>query len=197
MPLFLTASGLYSKHTMAQFLSLLPQVKTGLTACIITTADVQYKNKSKHAVRTKDLFYAIGFAKVDYVDLDTDPANLLLNYDIVHINGGNPLYLLARVKDSGAHEILAFLLSEGKLVSGQSAGAAIFGSTIQHADILHPEWNETLLTEFSGLGVLEAAILPHSNRYRTASYETVVKKAMKEIPDPILFLGDGEYIILP
>lgn len=102
MPLFLTANGLYSKHTMVQFLSLLPQVKTDLTACIITTADVQYKNKNKHAVRTKDLFYANGFAKVDYVDLDTDPANLLLNYDVININGGNPFYLLDRIRDSGA-----------------------------------------------------------------------------------------------
>lgn len=197
MPLFLTANGLYSKHTLAQFLSLLPQLNTGLTACIITTADVQYKNKNKHAVRTKDLFYANGFAKVDYVDLDTDPANLLLNYDVININGGNPFYLLDRIRDSGAADILRELLSEGKLVSGHSAGAAIFGSTIQHAAILHPEWNELGMTDFNGLGVLQAAILPHSNRYRTSSYEAVIKKAMEELSDHMLFLGDGEYIILP
>ena len=43
---------------------------------------------------------------VDIFDLDKQPADLLLDYDVVEFIGGNPYYLLHSIRVNNAEEIL-------------------------------------------------------------------------------------------
>lgn len=118
--LILTSNGL-STHEMREKLK---PIFNGLTkAVIITTASVGYKEKDWHIERLTNELQSFGFS-VDYFDFDTQNPELLLDYDVVEINGGNPFYLLMSMKNANCHSIMSEL-SKSKIIIGVSAGSIV------------------------------------------------------------------------
>ena len=162
-PVFLTANGLYNQEVLSAFVNMVGSNTPNMTACIITTADKEYKDKNYHAINLSNILGEMNYT-VDFIDVEFENPNSLYNYDIIYINGGNPFYLLYHIRNSGSDRILREL-QQSKFIVGQSAGAAVLGRSLEHAQILHPEWNELNLIDLCGLGIVNEVVLPHSNRY--------------------------------
>ncbi len=75
------------------------------------------------------------------------------DYAAVFIGGGNTFKLLKEIKECGFDRKLVDYLHNGGIVYGGSAGAIIFGKTINTA--LHADKNKVGLTDLSGLNFLE------------------------------------------
>ena len=84
-------------------------------------------------------------------------------FDLIYIGGGNTFKLLKELKESGlGKKIIQFLESENKIVYGGSAGAIIFGRTINPATIGNcSDENNVKLTDLSGFNLLDYDVHCH------------------------------------
>jgi len=134
-------------------------------AVIITTASVGYKERDWNIPRHTEDLQRLGLT-VDLLDIEYEEAKLLLSYDVVLINGGNPFYLLYHLRQSRCFEILSRLLGLGKIIIGVSAGSIVLGTTVALIHELDPTQNEEAgLTQFDGLGLVSLNICPHVSRF--------------------------------
>ncbi len=98
----------------------------------------------------KSVYEPFGFTNIE---MTTDLVNVdLSKYDAIYIGGGNTFKLLKEIKATGFDVKLMSFLNENKFVYGGSAGAIIFGKTINPA--LFGDENEVGLTDLNGLNVL-------------------------------------------
>jgi dipeptidase E len=185
-PLFLTANGLYHQEVHSAFNNMVGQDVSNLVACVITTADKDYKDKNYHAVNTQKILGDIGIRIVEFIDIEFEDPKKLESYDLIYINGGNPFYLLNQLKLTETDKLL-LELRKSRYIIGHSAGAAVLGNSIEHAMILHPEWNDLNLIDLSGLGMIDSSILPHSNRYNEIDHRVIEM-------NPI-YLEDNKYLL--
>ncbi|TCZ79310.1 peptidase [Paenibacillus albiflavus] len=185
-PIFLTANGLNHQEVVNAFSTMISHYLNMNKAIIITTADKEYKEKNYHAENTYKLLFSMGFKAVDFIDIEFDDPQKLRQYDLIYINGGNPFYLLHHLRNSKTNTILTELRDKSIIV-GHSAGAAVLGTSIKHAMMLHPEWNDINIEDFTGLKLIDKVILPHSNRYQE------LDERVKDL-NPIL-LEDNNYMI--
>lgn len=185
-PLFLTANGLYNQEVHSAFNNMIGQDVSNLYACIITTADKDYKDKNYHAVNTQNILGDMGIKIIEFIDIEFEDPKKLERYDLIYINGGNPFYLLNQLRITETDKLLSEL-RYSRYIIGQSAGAAVLGTSIDHAMILHPEWNDLDLTDLTGLSMINRIILPHSNRYNDLDHRVIEM-------NPI-YLEDNKYIV--
>ena len=186
----LTSNGLTSNKLIKE---IKPYMKNLQKAVIITTASFPYKENDKHIPRiTKELKH-LGLT-VDYFDFDTDEPELLLQYDVIEINGGNPFYLLAAIKKANA-ETLIKRISKEKLLIGISAGSIIMQKDMNLITEFTPEMNDTVnLPDFSALGIVDVQIIPHYHRFihRFDSFEQRIKKYELDNNCSVLCMDDGD-----
>lgn len=185
-PLFLSANGLHNREVHSAFSNMIGQNVSNLYACIITTADKEYKNKNYHAVNTLKILGDMGIRSIEFIDIEFEDPKKLEKFDLIYINGGNPFYLLNQLRITETDKLLSEL-RYSRFIIGQSAGAAVLGTSIEHALILHPEWNDLKLTDLSGLSMIDHIILPHSNRYNDLDHRVTEM-------NPI-YLEDNKYIV--
>ena len=74
-------------------------------AALVVTADNEYKEKNYHVPRCIAELESLNL-HVDLFDLDKQPSELLLNYDVVEFIGGNPYYLLHAIRENKASAVL-------------------------------------------------------------------------------------------
>ncbi len=116
-------------------------------------------------VSTKKEFEKIGFV-TDFFDIDYTSPRLLVHYDIIHFNGGNPFYLLNQIRKTNALEIIKELLFQGKVISGSSAGSIVLGENISLILEFDPQMNEIVnLTNFKGVNITNINLCPHYSKY--------------------------------
>lgn len=99
--LILTSNGLSSDNLikrMTEYCSSLSK------AVIVTTASVGYKENDWHIPRLIEELKTLGLS-VEYFDFDFQDPKLLLNYDVIEINGGNPFYLLKSMRKTNCEVI--------------------------------------------------------------------------------------------
>lgn len=106
----------------------------------------------------------MGFRKVDWVDVELESPDVLLQKDVIYINGGNPFHLLEQVKKSGADRVLAELAQKGTVIVGVSAGAALLGPDIRIVHHFTPQLNAQNIKDFSALVLTDKRIFPHYDR---------------------------------
>ena len=186
----LTSNGLTSNKLIKE---IKPYMKNLQKAVIITTASFPYKENDKHIpLITKEL-KNLGLS-VDYFDFDTDEPELLLQYDVIEINGGNPFYLLAAIKKANA-ETLIKRISKEKLLIGISAGSIIMQKDMNLIAEFTPEMNDTVnLPDFSALGIVDVQIIPHYHRFihRFDRFEQRIKKYELDNNCSVLRMDDGD-----
>ena len=88
--LILCSNGLTSEKLLASVSERAIDCKM---AVLVVTADNEYKEKNYHVQRCVEELKSLNLT-VDIFDIDSQPVELLLNYDIVEFIGGNPFYLL-------------------------------------------------------------------------------------------------------
>jgi cyanophycinase-like exopeptidase len=141
-------------------------------------------------------FRALGVADVratTILDVDgaRDPANLALLRDATffYFSGGDPVHLIASLRDSPAWEIIARAHAAGAVLAGCSAGAMALGAGTVSPRRLRageaPRWHEAL-------GVVSGVmVFPHFDRMR-ASWPDAFETGRRTAPAGITLLGIDE-----
>lgn len=166
------------------------------TAVLVVTADNEYKENNYHVPRCILELEALNL-KVDVFDLDKQPADLLLNYDVVEFMGGNPYYLLNSIREHNAIEVLREIATN-KILIGWSASAFVFGPTLELVNCYSPEMNFLGLTDLSGLSLTNIQVLPHYSRFLTM-FERFEEKCCnyeKEHNVNVIRLNDGDGVLI-
>lgn len=135
------------------------------TAALVVTADNEYKENNYNVQRCVAELEALNLS-VDIFDLDKQPADLLLNYDVVEFIGGNPYYLLNSIRENNATEILRNI-SENKVLIGWSAAAFVFSPTLELVNCYSPEMIFLGLTDLKVLSLTDIQVLPHYSKFLT------------------------------
>lgn len=133
------------------------------TAALVVTADNEYKENNYHVSRCVEELESLGLS-VDIFDLDKQPADLLLDYDVVEFIGGNPYYLLHSIRVNNAEEILR-KIAINKILVGWSAAAFVFSPTLELVNSYSPEMNFLGLTDLRGLSLTNIQVLPHYSKF--------------------------------
>lgn len=172
--LILTSDGLSSDNLIQETKK---YISTHRTAAIITTASVGYKEKDWHIPRVTDELQSLGLS-VSYLDLEFESPELINDYDVVVINGGNPFYLLKHIKKWEMDSIFKEF-AENYILIGISAGSIILQNTIDLFARFSPEMNDDVnLSDFTGLCLTNHEILPHYSRFVTR-YDRFEERAME------------------
>lgn len=166
------------------------------TAALVVTPSHIYKKQDYSVPRCTEELESLGLS-VTLFDIDEQPADELLYYDVVEFIGGNPFYLMQSIRRSDAGPALRRLAKE-KILIGWSASAFAFGPTLELVNMYSPEMNTVGLTDLRGLALTDLEVLPHYDRYadmfdrfeeRCCEYEEARNTC-------VIRLNDGEGIIL-
>ena len=107
------------------------------------------------------------------IDLNSDNANLLKNFDCVYISGGDPELLINVIKAKvGINKFINLI--KNKVIIGQSAGSMIISSQF----INYSEKNNVIKVEkFKGLGLkqFDKVVVPHFNYLLNTSPKLVTE----------------------
>ena len=192
--LVLCSDGLTSPALLQAVREKLPQ--NASKAALVVTADRQYKKRNHHLPVDQAQLEALGLV-VELFDLDHEPAEALLDYDAVDFIGGNPFYLLYAIRKKQAEPVLSRLAAEKALI-GWSAGAIVFGPTLELIREYTPEMDKFPLPSLDGLGLCPHPVLPHYSSFlgRFERFEERCRDFEQRSSLSVLRLSDGEGAIL-
>lgn len=168
-------------------------------AVVVTTASVEHKEKNRSAIAAYNALVAAELRDVRYIDFDRDSPRMLESVDLVYLSGGNPHYLLKRIRESGADRVLSDLAERGVPLIGASAGALVLGPSTAMVDIFDPHLPDFGFADREGLAIVPFAVLPHSNRWRLMlqdAYAERFEAARLTIASDLVELPDGRGIVL-
>lgn len=157
--IFLTSTGLSSELVTKKFKSLFSDYKNHAVAIITTAAEE--KENNKYAQLAKKQFSEMGFLRIDFIDLETEPDKDFAEYDIIYVCGGNTFKLLKFAREANFKASIESLLKRNGIYIGVSAGSIIVGPSIEIAEEVSPDKNEVDLADFTGFGITNLIILPH------------------------------------
>ena len=103
--------------------------------------------------------------------------------------GGNTFYLLDVIRKTGFDKIIVDFINKGKIYIGSSAGSEILGNSIDVA--LGYDENNVNMIDFTGLKIVDALIVPHSNRK-----EKFISELKNKTKENVITLYDGDGIII-
>ena len=191
--LLLCSNGLSSKEILSYISNKTAGCKT---AVLVVTADNEYKENNYNVQRCVAELEALNLS-VDIFDLDKQPADLLLNYDVVEFIGGNPYYLLNSIRENNATEILRNI-AINKVLIGWSAAAFVFSPTLELVNCYSPEMNFLGLTDLNALSLTDIQVLPHYSKFLTR-FEQFEEKCCiyeKEHNVNVIRINDGEGVFI-
>lgn len=148
---------------------LLPKPADQLSVVIVTTASAEWKEKNKHAVSAKKVLEEMGFNKVVFLDIEFEDPNKLKRFDVIYINGGNPFYLLDKLRKTGADAIIK-QFAEKVILVGISGGGVVLGPNISIVDYFDAKLNTVGIRDLTGLGLTDIIMYPH---YQEAAEEKI------------------------
>lgn len=106
----------------------------------------------------------MGFRNLDFIDVELESPDSLIDKDIIYINGGNPFYLLHHMKKSRSSQIIRQIAMKNTVIEGVSAGAVILGPYIKLVHYFTPQLNFVQMNDFSALNLTEKIVFPHYDR---------------------------------
>ena len=134
------------------------------------------------------------------IDMITSPEELctknLADYAALFIGGGNTYKLLAELKSCNAFSKINAFLEEGGIVFGGSAGAILFGKTIDSCR--HADPNKVGLKEVAGFnqvfGAYIGAHYPNDNPIKTA--EATANFTQLSDQAPVIALPEEDTLVI-
>jgi dipeptidase E len=162
---------------------------------IITTASAEWKEQNKHAIEAYNFFKRDGFRRIQFVDIEKEVSDVLREFKIIYLSGGDPYYLLHQLRVSGADNALISLHAEGSILIGISAGGMVLGPDIGFVDRVGPPSPHAVYPERKGLGLFHFQVLYHANRYtdQIGAIRSEVQEDLLELSDDqVLLLKDGK-----
>ncbi len=191
--LVLCSNGLSSKK-IKEYIS--EKTVSCKTAALVVTADNEYKENNYHVSRCVEELESLGM-RVDIFDIDKQPADMLLDYDVVEFIGGNPYYLLHSIRMNNAKGIVTDI-AKNKILIGWSAATFVFSPTLELVNCYSPELNFLGLTDLSGLSLTDVQVLPHYSKFlsRFEKFEEKCCDYEKEHNVSVIRIDDGEGVFI-
>ena len=116
----------------------------------------------------------------------------LADKNIVHVEGGDTLYLLKAARESDFLDVLKKFFDRGGMYIGTSAGAYIMGPSTETTFWKDPNKDRHGLTDFSGLGFVSFMIFAHY----TQEMEDRIREKQNASAYPVKILKDGQAIFV-
>lgn len=187
----LTSNGLSSKP-LIKHLKTVCNERRYKTAVLVTTADNVYKEDNYHTERLTHELKQLNLT-VTLFDYNTDDVEILTKTDVIEFNGGNPYYLLDRIRSSNSEKFIE-RFSKTNILIGMSAGSLVIQKDLNLINQLTPEMNFLNLTNINTLNLVDIEILPHWNKLeeRLPNIHEVLKKYNNEV----ITLNESEGIII-
>lgn len=201
MKLLLTSNGFYTNEIREQFLQLINgDIKT-LNVAIITTAS-PLKEKNQFAQKARNDFKEMGFRNINFIDVEFESPEILLNKDVIYINGGNPFHLLFHMKKSGADRMMQKMSAKDVVIVGVSAGSVILGPHIKVVQFFTPQMNVHDMQDLTALRLTDKLVFPHYDRedlFRSSDHKSIEER-LKEFESmencQVTRLKDHEYLVI-
>lgn len=196
--IFLTSTGLSSELVTERFKSLFSDYKNHAVAIVTTAAEE--KENNKYAQLTKKQFSKMGFLRIDFIDIETDPNRDFTEYDIIYVCGGNTFKLLKFAREANFKSSIENLLKRNGVYIGVSAGGIIVGPSIEIAGEVAADKNEIGLEDLTGLGITNLIVLPHYSpeiEEETRAFEAKYGVAVERLSNSqtVLIENGGKTII--
>jgi dipeptidase E len=195
--LLLTSTGLSSENIAQKFKSMV--ANHGNQAVAIITTATEGKENNEYSQIAKKQFSEMGFYKIDFIDLETEPLRDLSSYGIIYVCGGNTFKLLKFARAANFKISVENLLNRNGIYIGVSAGSIILGPSIRIASEIKPDRNDVGLTDLRGLDIIDLIILPHYSHElekETQAFETKYCVKIERINDSqAILIKNGEKII--
>lgn len=134
--------------------------------------------------------YTITGKNIDQIKAD------LSSCDVIHVNGGNPFYLLLQMQKSGFDKWIKEEVESGrKIYSASSAGGVVMAPNIEAIQLPEYDTHAKMLSSFEGLGMVEFLIFPHwgNEKKRSKFFDHRLGMAYKE-EGKIILLTNWQYI---
>lgn len=189
--LLLTSAGTNVKK---EIIRIIPKSASELKIAYITTASKPELDKNYSYIDRKELIN-LGF---QIEDLDIEGKNeeeltkLLINKDIIYVQGGNTFYLLKAVKESGFDKVIKEMIDKGKIYIGVSAGSYIACPTIEHAYWKHADKNIVGLKDLTALNLVPFFLTAHFEE----NYRKYVELGAKKTKLPVVALSNSQAVLV-
>lgn len=189
--LLLTSAGMQVKE---EIIKILPKSANQIKVAHIITAskpelDLSYvKNDRKNMQK-------LGF-KVKDIDIESKTKlqleNILSDFDIIYVQGGNTFYLLKAVRESGFDQILNDLLEKGIIYIGVSAGSVLMGASIETSGWKNADKNEVGIKDLTGLNMVPFSLFVHYKK----DWDEAIKKGKEKLKTPLRILRDSQAFLV-
>lgn len=168
------------------------------TVCITTAANVYPLEKRDWQTDEMNIFREFGL-NLELLDIADKPESevvaVLSDADIIYVTGGNTYYLLEHAQKCQLKEIVTKRLNAGALYIGCSAGAVLTCPTIDFiAEMDDPELAN--ITDFSGLGLVDFLIMPHTDHPKYGLKAKQIIQEMKSNGSNTLGLRDSQAVFV-
>lgn len=157
--LFLTSTGFSSENIAKRFRNFFTDPRRQAVAIVTTAAED--KEQNKYSQLAKKQFEEMGFTKIDFVDLETEPTTDFSSYGVIYVCGGNTFKLLKFAREANFQLAIDHLLKRNGIYVGVSAGSIIVGPSIEIAGEVAADKNEIGLEDLTGFGITNLIVLPH------------------------------------
>lgn len=177
--IILTSIGTSTEFCRNKISELLPSLKKKNLVLITTAA--RDKENNKWNILTKEQLLAMGYEKVDFLDLEATPNVNFDNYNTIYVCGGNTFKIMKAVNESNFKTEVLKVLNRGGVYIGASAGALILSPTIAMAGEVEPDENEVGLLDMTGMNIINFEILPHYSPEQDSQINAYKLKTKNEI----------------
>ena len=167
-------------------------------AAVVTTTEPKLKERNRNAVLARETLLAVGIPVVEFFDFDVRASADLATFDLVYLAGGNPYYLLQRVRESGADAVIEEMIAAGRPFIGSSGGALLLGQSLNVVPVFDTSVPDLGCRNPMALGVVPFTVLPHSNRWRArfADYAARLATARAFCRSQIVEIADDEGLLV-
>src|SRR5690606_18635749 len=104
---------------------------------------------------------------------------------VFYIGGGNPFYLLEKMKDSGADKIITELSKQNRIIIGVSAGSLILGPHLKVVEYFTPGLKLNTNQIDKGFSLFSFAIMPHYDREDIFPAELSIEDRLRALEEQL------------
>jgi dipeptidase E len=101
--------------------------------------------------------------------------------DYIFVCGGNPIYLLMKLKETGADQLLKEQINQGKVYIGESSGSVILTKNIEYVLSLAGPEKVELLNNYDALNLIEFYPVPHYQTFPFAEKTATILEQDQEL----------------
>lgn len=200
MKLFLSSLSI-SENQKECFANLVGKPLADISLALIENAADPYQEGDKGFVfETRENLQSLGIKlqRIDlsqYINKSTELSEVLKNFDVIWIGGGNTYYIRWLMKQSGFDSIIKKIVDAGVVYGGGSAGAIVAGETLKYFDLVDdPKYAPEVM--YTGLGLTNTIFIPHWKTETIQSKLEEIKHLYEKDGFGVLAIKDDEVLLI-